>query len=94
MTDLTRISKKLLKNFAPNFDDHKFFNTSIFDYEEKGKKYDIVHCVRVLSHTAITKRKGIQKNLFIFLKPGGYLIFGDPNKSGGFQKYAPKICTI
>ncbi len=79
----SEISKKLFKNYAPNFDDHKFFNTSIFDYEEKGKKYDIVHCVGVLSHTA-AKEKAFKK-ICSFLKPGGYLIFGDPNKSGGFQ---------
>ena len=25
------------------------------------------------------------KKISSFLKPGGYLIFGDPNKAGGFQ---------
>ena len=77
------ISKELFKNFAKNFSDHRFFNTSIFDYEEKNKQYDIVHCVGVLSHTA-AKEQAFKK-ICRFLKKGGYLIFGDPNKSGGFQ---------
>ena len=78
----SEISKKLFKNFAPNFDDHKFLIPPFLTTKRRGKKYDIVHCVGVLSHTC--KRKGIQKNLFIF-KTRWISYFGDPNKSGGFQ---------
>lgn len=77
------ISKKLFKNFAEDINKHKFINSSIFDYEEKNKLYDIVHCVGVLSHTA-AKEEAFKK-ICKYIKKGGYLIFGDPNKSGGFQ---------
>lgn len=61
---------------------HSFVNASIFDYESP-LKYDIVHCRGVLSHTA--DKEGAFKKIASFLTPGGYLIFGDPNKAGGFQ---------
>jgi 2-polyprenyl-3-methyl-5-hydroxy-6-metoxy-1,4-benzoquinol methylase len=60
----------------------KIFQSSIFDYESP-LKYDIVHCRGVLSHTA--NKEGAFRKIATFLKPGGYLIFGDPNKAGGFQ---------
>ena len=57
---------------------------SIFDYAPKDdKRYDIVHCRGVLSHTA-AKEAAFSK-IATFVKPGGFLIFGDPNKAGGFQ---------
>ena len=77
------ISKEVFKLRAKNFENHRFVNSSIFDYEEKNKLYDIVHCRGVLSHTA-AKEKAFKK-ICSFLKKGGYLIFGDPNKAGGFQ---------
>ena len=77
------ISKEVFKLRANNFENHRFVNSSIFDYEEKNKLYDIVHCRGVLSHTA-AKEKAFKK-ICSFLKKGGYLIFGDPNKAGGFQ---------
>lgn len=77
------ISKDLFKNFAKSYSDHRFINKSIFDYEEKNKQYDIVHCVGVLSHTAA--KEDAFKKISKFVKKGGFLIFGDPNKSGGFQ---------
>ena len=79
----SEISKKLFKSFADDYSKHKFINSSIFDYEEKNKLYDIVHCVGVLSHTAA--KEDAFKKICKYLKKGGYLIFGDPNKSGGFQ---------
>lgn len=62
--------------------DHAFIHSSIFDYVST-LKYDIVHCRGVLSHTA--DKAGAFKKIATFLKPGGFLIFGDPNKAGGFQ---------
>jgi SAM-dependent methyltransferase len=61
---------------------HRFVESSIFDYEANDK-YDIVHCRGVLSHTA--DKRGAFTKISRFVKPGGYLIFGDPNKAGGFQ---------
>ena len=61
---------------------HEFIESSLFDHASP-LTYDIVHCRGVLSHTA-DKEKGFRK-IAGFLKPGGFLIFGDPNKAGGFQ---------
>ena len=76
------ISKKVFKKHAKNIG-HKFILSSLFRFKNKGKKYDIVHCRGVLSHTAANRTNF--KKISSFLKPGGFLIFGDPNKSGGFQ---------
>ena len=78
------ISKQVFEKYSNNFQDHKFVLSSIFDYTPNdGKMYDIVHSRGVLSHTA-AKEQAFQ-HIASFLKPGGYLIFGDPNKAGGFQ---------
>jgi 2-polyprenyl-3-methyl-5-hydroxy-6-metoxy-1,4-benzoquinol methylase len=86
MNDLAqKISKDIFKKYTKNFNQHKFIHSSIFDYKnpETHESYDIVHSVGVLSHTA--DKKGAFSKISKFLKPGGYLIFGDPNKAGGFQ---------
>lgn len=77
------VAKEVFRLRAKNFNDHKFVNSSIFDFEEKNKLYDIVHCRGVLSHTA--GKEIAFKKICSYLKKGGYLIFGDPNKAGGFQ---------
>ena len=85
MNDLSQnISKDVFKKYATNPDRHRFFLSSIFDFEsdERGS-FDIVHCRGVLSHTA-AKAAAFRK-IVTFVKPGGYLIFGDPNRAGGFQ---------
>ena len=76
------IAKKVFQKHGSNVDKHRFVNKSIFDFDT-NKKYDIVHSRGVFSHT-YNKEKAFNK-LASFLKPGGYLIFGDPNKIGGFQ---------
>ena len=76
------ISKKVFRKYS-NLKKHKFVQSSIFDYKKSKKLYDIVHCRGVLSHTAANRTAF--KKISSFVKPGGYLIFGDPNKSGGFQ---------
>ena len=80
-----KISKDVFRKYANNYDENRFVLSSIFDYESPGdhETYDIVHCRGVLSHTA--DKEGALLKISKFLKPGGYLIFGDPNKSGGFQ---------
>jgi len=78
------ISKKVFSDYATNPDDHSFVHSSIFEYSPLEKKqYDIVHCRGVLSHTS-EKEKAFEI-ISQYVKPGGYIIFGDPNKSGGFQ---------
>ena len=76
------ISKKVFHRYS-KIKKHKFIQSSIFDFKKTKKLYDIVHCRGVLSHTAANRTAF--KKISSFLKPGGYLIFGDPNKSGGFQ---------
>jgi len=86
------ISKKVFQDYANNPEEHKFVLSSIFDYQPNdGKKYDIVHCRGVLSHTA-AKELAFQ-HIASFLKPGGFLIFGDPNKAGGFQNMLQRFAV-
>ena len=78
------ISKDVFKKYALKPEKAEFILSSIFDYKPSNEKlFDIVHSRGVLAHTA-AKEKAFQ-HIASFLKPGGYLIFGDPNKSGGFQ---------
>ena len=86
------ISKEVFKKYATNFGKHQFVNSSIFDFVSPSQeKYDIVHCRGVLSHTA-AKEEAFRK-ISTFLKPGGYLIFGDPNKAGGFQNMLQRFAV-
>lgn len=79
-----KISKDVFSKYAKCKENHTFVCSSIFDYLPKNKKkYDIVHCRGVLSHTAA--KKDAFRKIATFIKPGGFLIFGDPNKAGGFQ---------
>ena len=79
-----KISKQVFSKYAKNKERHTFVCSSIFDYlPDDGKQYDIVHCRGVLSHTA-AKEDAFRK-IAGFVKPNGFLIFGDPNKTGGFQ---------
>ena len=78
------ISREVFEKYANNKDAHKFHLSSIFDFNGGDPDgYDIVHCRGVLSHTA-AKEDAFAK-IATYVKPGGYLIFGDPNKAGGFQ---------
>lgn len=77
-----KIAKKIFNKYAKNKNKHRFFHSSIFDFKGK-KKYDIVKCTGVLSHTA-AKEKAFAK-IAQLVKPGGFLHFGDQTKSGEFQ---------
>jgi 2-polyprenyl-3-methyl-5-hydroxy-6-metoxy-1,4-benzoquinol methylase len=76
------IAKQVFERYAPKSGRYNIIQSSIFDYQSP-LKYDIVHCRGVLSHTA--DKEGAFRHIATFLKPGGFLIFGDPNKAGGFQ---------
>ena len=79
-----KISKEVFSRYAKRPKDHTFVYSSIFEYSPTEKKqYDIVHCRGVLSHTS-EKEKAF-RIISSYVKPGGYVIFGDPNKAGGFQ---------
>ncbi len=83
------IAKNVFAKYAGS-DDHRFVQSSIFDYES-SETYDIVHCRGVLSHTA--NKEGAFRKIAGFLKPGGFLIFGDPNKAGGFQNMLQRFAV-
>lgn len=86
------ISRDVFSKYATNPDKHRFVLSSIFDYEGAPRElYDIVHCRGVLSHTA-AKEQAFRK-ITSFLRPGGYLIFGDPNKAGGFQNMLQRFAV-
>jgi 2-polyprenyl-3-methyl-5-hydroxy-6-metoxy-1,4-benzoquinol methylase len=88
-----KISKEVFSKYARKPDNHTFILSSIFDYvpKDQEKKYDIVHCRGVLSHTA-AKEDAFRK-IATFVKPGGFLIFGDPNKAGGFQNMLQRLAV-
>lgn len=79
-----KVSREVFARYAERPEAHRFVHSSIFDYlPDDDRLYDIVHCRGVLSHTA-AKEQAFAK-IAAYVKPGGYLIFGDPNKAGGFQ---------
>lgn len=87
-----KISKEVFSKYAKNKERHTFVCSSIFDYSpHDGKKYDIVLCRGVLSHTA-AKEEAFRK-IATFVKPNGFLIFGDPNKAGGFQNMLERFAV-
>ena len=90
--DAQQISREVFQRYANNFNAHTFIHSSIFNFEPYNKKlYDVVHCRGVLSHTA-AKEIAFNK-IASFVKPGGYLIFGDPNKAGGFQNMLQRLAV-
>lgn len=86
------ISREVFRKYATRYETHRFVHSSIFDYAPSpDEQYDIVHCRGVLSHTA-AKEEAFRR-IATFLKPGGYLIFGDPNKAGGFQNMLQRFAV-
>jgi 2-polyprenyl-3-methyl-5-hydroxy-6-metoxy-1,4-benzoquinol methylase len=75
------IARRVFERWAGG-GDHTFVHSSIFDFTST-RTFDIVHCRGVLSHTA--DKEGAFARIARHVKPGGFLIFGDPNKAGGFQ---------
>ena len=82
------ISKKIFENYAVNYSENEFINTSIYDFDS-NKKFDIVHSRGVFAHT--NDPELAFKKLSSFVKPGGYLIYGDGNKSGNFQNMLQRL---
>ena len=82
------ISKDIFAKYANDIYEHTFVLSSIFDYES-AEKYDIVHSRGVFAHT--NDPQVAFSKLASFLKPGGYLIYGDGNKSGNFQNMLQRM---
>ena len=76
-------SKNLFKYYLKNnLRNHKFIVSSIFNFKSK-KKFDFVHSRGALAHTENPKLAF--KKCASFLKKGGIIIYGDPDRFGGFQ---------
>lgn len=87
----SKVSVDVFKKYSNNFNNHKFINTSIFDFESE-EKFDIVVSRGVLHHTG-DKKGGFEK-IASFLKPGGYIIAGFSNQSGAFQNSLQRMAVF
>ncbi len=88
--DAFKISKKIFRKYSKS-KKNKFINKSIYDFKTK-KKYDIAHSRGVFAHTN-DPVKAFDK-LASLVKPGGYLIYGDGNKSGNFQNMLQRLAIF
>jgi SAM-dependent methyltransferase len=86
-----KISKNIFKKYSKKFNQNKFINKSIYDFKT-SKKYDIAHSRGVFAHTNDPERAF--KKLASLVKPGGYLIYGDGNKSGNFQNMLQRLAIF
>ena len=77
------IAREVFDRFAPGgAAAHRFVHSSIFTFDEQ-ELYDVVLSRGVLAHTG--EKEDAFRRIAQRVKPGGYLIYGDPNKAGGFQ---------
>lgn len=83
------IARHVFATYAPA-GDHAFVQSSIFDFESP-RQYDVVQSRGVLAHTA--DKAGAFRRIASFVKPGGFLIYGDPNKAGGFQNMLQRFAV-
>ena len=85
------ISKEIFQKYSSNNEDHEFVLSSIFDFEHPAQ-FDIVHSRGVFAHT--NDPETAFKKLASFLRPGGYLIYGDGNKAGNFQNMLQRLLVF
>lgn len=83
------IARQVFARYATG-GEHRFIQSSIFDYESDDT-YDIVHSRGVLAHTA--DKEGAFRRIARCVRPGGFLIYGDPNKAGGFQNMVQRYAV-
>ena len=82
------ISKNIFKKYSNNYENNTFINNSIYDYKSDSK-FDIVHSRGVFAHT--NDPELAFDKLASFCKVGGYVIYGDGNKSGNFQNMLQRL---
>jgi len=80
--DAYEIAKNIFKKYAKDYKKNTFVNKSIYDFETNSK-FDIVHSRGVFAHC--NDPELAFSKMASYLKPNGYLIYGDGNKSGNFQ---------
>lgn len=79
-------ARDVFSRATSNIDSHKFINSSLYDIDIDGLagSYDISHSRGVFTHVS---NKDLAFNILCKLaKPGGYVIYGDRNSSGGIQE--------
>ena len=77
------IARGVFDRFAPGGSGaHTFIESSIFDFDDESL-HDVVLSRGVLAHTGA--KEDAFRRIARRVRPGGYLIYGDPNKAGGFQ---------
>jgi SAM-dependent methyltransferase len=79
--DAQDVCRRIFERYAGD-GEHEFILSSLFEWDDE-RHFDIVHSRGVFSHTS--NKEGAFAKLASHLKEGGYLIFGDPNRAGGFQ---------
>jgi len=89
--DALEVAKQVFKKYSPNFKDHKFIHSSLYDldHEKFKNKFDISHSRGVFTHVADKARAF--NHLASYVKPGGYVIYGDRNTAGGIQEMLQRL---
>lgn len=85
-SEAINVAKNVFKSFTINPDQHTFIHSSLFDLDLDNLKgtFDIAHSRGVFTHVA-DKRLAFEI-LSELVKPGGYIIYGDRNTTGGVQE--------
>lgn len=84
--DALNVARHVFSSFTKNAGRHTFINSSLFDLDldRLRGRFDIAHSRGVFTHVA-DKRLAFEI-LTELAKPGGYVIYGDRNTSGGVQE--------
>jgi 2-polyprenyl-3-methyl-5-hydroxy-6-metoxy-1,4-benzoquinol methylase len=89
--DAVEVAKSVFRKHTNNFGVHRFIVSSLYDLEIEALRnsFDISHSRGVFTHVA-DKQRAFQV-LAALAKPGGYVIFGDRNTSGGVQEMLQRL---
>ena len=83
-SDAVQVAKQVFGEHTDNYTKHRFINSSLYELDLPKESFDISHSRGVFMHVADkAKAFGILASL---AKPGGYVIYGDRNTSGGLQE--------
>lgn len=89
--DAVNVAKRVFREHTKNPDEHRFINSSLYDIDVDSMResFDISHSRGVFTHVADKARAFTI--LASMAKPGGYVIFGDRNTSGGVQEMLQRL---
>jgi 2-polyprenyl-3-methyl-5-hydroxy-6-metoxy-1,4-benzoquinol methylase len=85
------VARRVFAQHTANPGAHQFINASLYDIDVEGlrERFDISHSRGVFTHVADKARAF--RILASLAKPGGYVIFGDRNTSGGVQEMLQRL---